>query len=82
MKNKYRQNLILRLNKENDMKKKKPKLLAMINVKTPPETRARLQAQADKYANGNLSAWLRHAGLQYTPKKGESVPLLRGLNFY
>lgn len=32
-----------------------------------------IQKKADRHARGNLSAWLRHAGRMYTPKRGEKV---------
>lgn len=49
-----------------DSVKTGPKL---INLKAADEERAALQAKADKYANGNLSAWLRYAGLHHKPTK-------------
>lgn len=50
--------------------KKKNIGLRIVNVKVKEGARKRLQANARKYAKGNLSAWLRHAGLRYVPKKG------------
>lgn len=32
-----------------------------------------VQRKANKYANGNISAWLRIAGRMYTPKPGERL---------
>lgn len=65
------------------MKKKvKDSSLIVVNVKVPSAVKKTLQLNADKYAEGNLSAWLRHAGMKYTPKKGEHVQVLRPANFY
>lgn len=60
------------------MKKKSSKNkseLKIVNVKISAAERKRLQANADKFAQGNLSAWLRHSGRQYTPRRGEKVSL-------
>lgn len=32
-----------------------------------------MRRKAELYAEGNLSAWIRHACRMYTPKKGERV---------
>lgn len=70
---------------EDEMKKTKPapkskkakngSHLGVVNVKMSATDRKRLQANAKKHAKGNLSAWLRHAGKVYTPKKGEKISL-------
>lgn len=41
------------------------------NFKATPTDIAKFQDLANKYARGNVSAWLRHAGLNYRPKKSE-----------
>lgn len=51
--------------------------LEPVNIKMSPETRKRIKACAAKYADGNESAWLRHAALHYKPKQGEKVSLKR-----
>lgn len=51
--------------------KQKPKQL---NLKVSAEVEEALQKQADKYANGNLSEWLRYAGLNHVPPKKDLVP--------
>lgn len=48
-------------------KVRKPKPV-LINVKTQMNEKKKLQQNADKYADGNLSLWLRHAGLHHIPK--------------
>lgn len=48
------------------MKKKSDKVL--INLKTALAEKKSLEANAKKYADGNLSEWLRLAGLNYIPK--------------
>lgn len=45
----------------------------LVPIKIPPPQLKALKVQAKKYAEGNLSAWLRHAGLRYRPKRGEKV---------
>lgn len=49
---------------KNKIKKAKP-----IIFKVNEETRELLQKNADVHASGNLSAWLRHAGLHYKPHR-------------
>lgn len=49
--------------------------LKIVNLKLGGKDRAALKAQAKKFTKGNLSAWLRYAGLQYVPKRGEQIPL-------
>lgn len=46
--------------------KEKPKL---INMKILEKDLKVLIARAKKYTDGNLSLWLRHAGLHYIPKR-------------
>ena len=55
---------------------KKPKEKAKpINLKVvDPKVREALQDKADLYADGNLSEWLRFAGLHYVPSKDQLVP--------
>jgi hypothetical protein len=47
--------------------------LKIVNLKVNGKDRKAINALAKKYAKGNLSAWLRHAGLRYAPKKSEVV---------
>lgn len=49
--------------------------LEVINLKVTSRDRKRLEQNAKRYADGNLSAWLRYVGMQYTPKKGEEIVL-------
>ncbi len=51
-------------------KKKKPRE-PMINIKASLKQKRALQARADAYANGNLSLWLRYAGMRYKPSQEE-----------
>jgi hypothetical protein len=55
---------------------KEPKEKAKpINLKVvDPKVRKALQDKADTYADGNLSEWLRFAGLHYVPSKDQLVP--------
>lgn len=47
----------------------------IVNIKTSRADRKALKDQAAKYADGNLSAWMRYAGLHHKPKRGEKVSL-------
>lgn len=49
--------------------------LKIVNVKISVTDRNRMVALAKRFAAGNLSAWIRHAGRMYTPKKGEKIEL-------
>jgi hypothetical protein len=51
-------------------KKPKPKLQ---NLKLHGPEYEAIKANADKYANGNISLWLRHAGIHHVPKQSELV---------
>lgn len=52
-------------------KKEKPTL---INFKVVKSDLKAIEARAKKFAGGNLSLWLRHAGLKYTPKRKDLSP--------
>lgn len=63
------------------MKKKKPKSkpkskLIPVHIKLTHAEHEALKKRADWWALGNLSAWLRYAGLKYVPEKGEIIPRL------
>jgi len=51
------------------MKRKSQKPMRLINIKVNGKDRRALLAAAEKYAGGNLSAWLRFAGLHFKPVK-------------
>jgi hypothetical protein len=51
--------------------KKAVSALSLLNLKVSKADRDALNAQAKKYAKGNLSAWLRFAGTQFKPKKSQ-----------
>lgn len=44
-------------------------------VRMNDEDRALIRVKADKFAKGNVSAWLRHSAKMYIPKKGERIRL-------
>jgi len=48
---------------------KKPTKQVYIGIKTSEEEKAQIQHQADKYAEGNVSLWIRFAALHFEPKK-------------
>lgn len=59
-------------------KKSKRKLIeprSVIHIKLSSADKKALGKIASQYAEGNVSAWLRHAGRKYTPKKGEKILL-------
>jgi hypothetical protein len=45
----------------------------LINFKITDHERLRIEAMAKSFSNGNISAWIRFASLNYIPKKGELV---------
>ncbi len=56
-------------------KKAKAKPRQIMNFKIDSKDRKALSVLAKKFAQGNLSAWLRHAGLRYQPKRGEKIEM-------
>ncbi len=52
--------------------KSKSKLILVALKMLPSEYKA-LRAKARKHADGNFSAWIRHAGSRYKPKRGEVI---------
>lgn len=48
---------------------KKEVRLTLVNFKANETEASRLQANADRYAKGNLSKWLRASGLNFVPPK-------------
>lgn len=53
--------------------KPKSEKLIIMNIKLTSKDRAALLKRAKLHAKSNFSAWVRHAGLKYVPKKGEVV---------
>lgn len=47
--------------------------LILVPIKIHPREIRVMKRLAKKHAGGNFSAWLRHAGLRYRPKRGEAV---------
>jgi hypothetical protein len=47
--------------------------LTLINLKVTGKDRKLLNRMALVHAGGNLSAWLRYAGLHYRPKASEVI---------
>jgi len=52
---------------------KKKNEVRIVPVKCSPDVIEQLQSQADKYTEGNLSEWLRYAGLNCIPKKSDII---------
>ncbi len=50
----------------------KSPITKIVPVKTTEEEKVILQKNADKYTEGNLSEWLRLAGMNYNPKASDS----------
>ena len=57
--------------KKKATQKKEP--LEAILIKVSKKDKAILKANAQKHAQGNLSAWLRHTGLNHDPVDGEII---------
>lgn len=56
------------------MKKRKAKYSRkLMALQIDDWDKAEIQEKADKYANGNVSAWMRYASRMYTPKKGQRI---------
>lgn len=49
------------------------KARTLMNMKVLGKDRKTLTSLAKQYAHGNVSAWLRHAGLNYRPTKNEVI---------
>lgn len=50
-------------------KQKRTSPLSLMNLKVSKSDRAALLANANRYMKGNLSAWLRTAGMKFKPGK-------------
>lgn len=48
---------------------REPSQLKLMNLKASSKDRAAITSLARKYADGNISAWLRTAGMNYVPNK-------------
>lgn len=44
---------------------------SLINLKVSARCKARMEANAEKYTNGNLSRWIRLSGTAFEPSKRE-----------
>lgn len=51
----------------------KPERMTLLTFKVTKKQIEQLKAKADKYAGGNISAWLRYSALKYCPDKKELV---------
>jgi hypothetical protein len=51
----------------------KPIKSEMVNVKLTKAERKLLQMKADKYTGGNVSEWLRYAGMNLDPRAQDLV---------
>lgn len=49
----------------------KRKNIRLITLKLTPKEKRELLAKAKKYADGNLSLWLRYAGSRHKPTKSD-----------
>lgn len=47
----------------------------LINLKVSDDELKKIKANADKYAGGNVSGYLREAGKKWTPRKRDLVNL-------
>ena len=46
----------------------------LVNLKVMKKDLRVIVSRAKKYAGGNLSLWLRHAGANYIPERKDLVP--------
>lgn len=53
------------------LKKPKKEKAILVNFKIEKNLLRMLTAKAKKYANGNISRWLRFAGINHVPKRKE-----------
>lgn len=51
------------------MKKTRRVSMSLLNIKVTDRDKKLLVRAAEKYARGNLSEWLRFAGMTFRPKK-------------
>jgi hypothetical protein len=55
------------------MRKKTKRAFEIVSLKLNPADAKRLRGKAKRFADSNLSAWLRHSSLRYVPRKGEKI---------
>lgn len=55
--------------------KSKKSIVSLLNLKVTDQDRRALNALAERYAKGNLSAWLRFAGEEFRPSKKQRMLL-------
>lgn len=55
--------------------KSKTKELNFVVIRINDADLKRIRSKAKRYAETNLSAWIRYTSTVYTPKKGEKIPL-------
>lgn len=46
----------------------------LLNFKVKAKDARKIRANARKYANGNVSLWLRQAGIEHIPKSLKALP--------
>lgn len=44
-----------------------------LNVKLSKKEKKAMEQNAKRFANGNLSLWLRYAGVNYVPRRSDSL---------
>ena len=47
-----------------------------LTIKVRPQEKRKMQELADKYADGNLSLWVRYAALNHNPRISENAEKL------
>lgn len=67
--------------KRKSAKKSKKPEAKLINLKVSVVQEKILLAKAKKFANGNLSSWLRYAALNYNPARLTPVPPTRPASY-
>lgn len=51
----------------------KPKRKTMMNFKVTDAEEKKIKEQAKKFANGNVSEWMRYSAMNLKPKKSDMV---------
>lgn len=60
--------------KKLSLKKPRKEKPTLVNFKLNRKDLKALTARAKRYANGNISLWLRHAGLNHVPRRKDLSP--------
>jgi hypothetical protein len=54
---------------------KKKELTKIINVRVSENERSKIKNKANRYSNGNLSAYMKYALINFTPKEEDLIEI-------